>query len=73
MATIRAQAGDTLELLVFRHYGKQDHATLTAVMDANPGIADHGLFLPAGLEVVVPVLTVDEPQRVLARVQELWS
>ncbi|MEL6588283.1 MAG: hypothetical protein AAFQ50_16825, partial [Pseudomonadota bacterium] len=35
METIRAQAGDTLELLVFRHYGKQDHETLTAVMDAN--------------------------------------
>ncbi|MGO3396944.1 MAG: tail protein X [Serratia proteamaculans] len=50
---ITAQQHETIEMICYRHYGKTGGVT-EAVMDANPGIADYGVFLPHGYTVEMP-------------------
>ncbi|RON97135.1 phage tail protein [Pseudomonas fluorescens] len=50
---IRAQQNDTVDALCWRHYGRTAGVT-EAVLDANPGLADHGPTLPQGLLVQMP-------------------
>jgi phage tail protein X len=52
---VRAQQGDTVDLLCWRHYGRTD-GTVEAVLEANAGLADYGVFLPVGLAVFLPEL-----------------
>ena len=49
-----AQDGETVDALVFRILGK-GAAAVEAVLEANPNLADLGLFLPLGHPVVIPV------------------
>lgn len=49
-----ALAGETVDALVFRVLGK-GAAAVEAVLEANPNLADLGLFLPLGHRVVLPV------------------
>lgn len=51
-----AEAGETLDALVWRILRKGPSA-VEQVLLANPNLADHGLFLPRGLAVVLPVST----------------
>lgn len=69
MATYRTRAGDMLDELCWRHYGRQAGA-VEAVLAANPGLADHGPRLPADLRIELPNLP--EPRRDLALVR-LWD
>ncbi|MCS4266606.1 tail protein X [Serratia sp. BIGb0163] len=48
-----AQQRETIEMICYRYYGKTAGVT-EAVMDANPGIADFGVFLPYGYAVEMP-------------------
>ena len=48
-----ARQGDTADLLAARHYDGDTSMTV-AILDANPGLADHGPILPQGLVVVLP-------------------
>lgn len=52
MQTVRAQQGDTVDLIAYRHYG--DSTMVEAILDANPGLAKHGTHLPHGLQVKLP-------------------
>ncbi|WP_175772700.1 tail protein X [Paraburkholderia phenazinium] len=50
-----AHQGDTVDSLCWRHYGRTD-GTVEAVLEANAGLADHGVFLPIGTPVFLPEL-----------------
>ncbi|PAJ87936.1 tail protein X [Burkholderia ubonensis] len=48
-----AQLGDTVDALCWRHYGRTD-GTVEAVLEANAGLADHGVVIPIGTVVYLP-------------------
>ena len=57
MATqIRTQQNESVDALCWRHYGRTLGA-VEAVLQANPGLAKHGLILPHGLLVTMPTLS----------------
>ena len=65
----RAKDGDTIDRICWLHYGQQAGAVET-VLDANPGLADVGPTLPAGLVIELPDLP--EPNREIETVR-LWD
>ncbi|WP_337049259.1 tail protein X [Serratia fonticola] len=65
---VMAQQRETLEMICYRHYGKTAGVT-EAVMDANPGIADVGVFLPYGYAVEMP----DQVAAPTADTVKLWD
>ena len=65
---VRAQQGDTVEALVWRHLGRAAGA-VEATFAANPGLADHGAVLPHGTPVEIPD-TSPAPQK---RLVQLWD
>lgn len=67
--TVRAQQGDTVDALCWRHYGRTAGVTET-VLEANPGLADHGPVLPQGLAVQMPEAQMAAPQR---QMMNLWD
>lgn len=48
-----ALQGDTVDALCWRHYGRTD-GTVEAVLEANAGLADFGVVIPAGTIVYLP-------------------
>jgi phage tail protein X len=68
-AALRAQQGDTVDALCWRHYGRTAGVTET-VLEANPGLADHGPTLPQGLLVMMPDIQSAAPQR---QMLNLWT
>jgi phage tail protein X len=66
-----ALQGDTLDQLLWRDAGLGP-GEITRVLDANPGLADHGPTLPLGTVVDVPVIAQASATRVLPLIQ-LWS
>jgi len=50
----RTRDDDVLDRICWRHYGRED--ALVRVLDANPGLADRGPVLPAGLVIELPEL-----------------
>ncbi|RVD75432.1 tail protein X [Pseudomonas koreensis] len=67
--SIRAQQSDTVDALCWRHYGRTAGVT-EAVLEANPGLADHGPTLPQGLLVQMPEAQVAIRQR---QMMNLWN
>ena len=67
--TVHAQQNDTVDALCWRHYGRTAGVT-EAVLDANPGLADHGPTLPQGLAVQMPEAQPRAPQRQMVN---LWD
>ncbi|WP_285354645.1 tail protein X [Pseudomonas sp. lyk4-R2A-10] len=67
--SIRAQQNDTVDALCWRHYGRTAGVT-EAVLEANPGLADHGPILPQGLLVQMPEAQAAAPQRQMVH---LWD
>jgi len=57
----RSKEGDTLDLIAWRYYGRQNDLIVERLLEANPGIADFGPTLPAGVRVALPV--IEEEQR----------
>lgn len=51
---------DMVDLIAFNHYG--DEAGRKAIYDANPGLADVGLELLAGMEITIPEWTKSDPE-----------
>ncbi|MDR3445747.1 tail protein X [Dyella sp.] len=49
-----SSAGDVLDEIAFNQYGDCSSDTLAAVLLANPGLADLGPVLPAGVQVTLP-------------------
>lgn len=65
---VRAQQYDTVDVLCWRHYGRTQGLT-EQVLQANPGLASHGPFLPHGLEVELPDVT----PAATAQTVQLWD
>ena len=65
---VRAQQYDTVDALCWRHYGRTQGLT-ELVLQANPGLAECGPFLPHGLEVELPDVTPAAP----AQTVQLWD
>lgn len=65
----RSKAGDVLDAIVWQHYGRQDGRIVETVLQANPGLADLGPVLPAGVRVQLPQIAEPEPREGI----RLWS
>ncbi|WP_175773478.1 tail protein X [Paraburkholderia phenazinium] len=63
---VTAQQGDTVDALCWRHYGRTD-GTVEAVLEANAGLADFGVFLPIGTPVSLPELAAVQTTAPLLR------
>ena len=50
----RTREADVLDRLCWRHYGRE--SAVVQVLEANPGLADRGPILPAGLVIELPDL-----------------
>lgn len=59
MATWVTAEGDMLDAICRLHYGPRPGAA-EAVLEANPGLADRGPVLPAGVRIELPELD-EEP------------
>ena len=55
MTTYRTSDGDVIDAVCRRYYGREAGA-VEAVLEANPGLADLGPVLPAGVLVTLPDL-----------------
>lgn len=66
---IRTNQNDTVDALCWRFYGRTAGVT-EAVLDTNPGLADHGPILPQGLVVNMPEAQTSVPQRQMV---QLWD
>lgn len=66
-ASYRTKAGDVLDDVCLRHYGRNDMVLVT--LAANKGLAAVGAVLPAGLLVVLP----DAPALVAVATVRLWD
>lgn len=66
---VRAQQGDTVDELCWRHLGRTA-GLVEIVYELNPGLADRGLVLPSGLEVTLPDQPANKPT---APLLELWD
>ena len=59
----RTSEGDTVDYIAWRHYGATDRRIVERLLLANPGLADHGDILPAGVLVVLPVVEPVQAKR----------
>lgn len=66
---VRTHQNDTVDALCWRYYGRTSGVT-EAVLQANPGLADHGPILPQGLVVNMPEALTSAPQRHMVN---LWD
>ncbi|AZP73429.1 phage tail protein [Pseudomonas poae] len=56
MRKVRSIAGDSVNLLLYRELGRCDDAAEETLWRLNPGLAEFGPVLPAGVWVIVPEL-----------------
>lgn len=56
MAQYRTSEGDTADYIAWKYYGTQEGQVVERLVDANPGLADYGPLLPAGIIVELPEL-----------------
>lgn len=61
--------GDTADLIAWKQYGSQSGRVVEQLLEANPGLADFGPTLPAGVAVKVPAIT---PEPITKGVR-LWT
>ncbi len=77
MAVLKALQNETVEQMIYRHYGRQDADLLDAVIDdkRNLGLAALGLLLPLGTEVYMPPETSGAPATTVAAdyATNLWD
>lgn len=52
--------GDTADLIAWNFYGTQAGRVVEQVLEANPGLANYGPVLPAGISVTLPEIAVVE-------------
>lgn len=69
MRSYRSKDGDTADSIAWQVYGRQNDGLVELLLDANPGLADHGPELPAGLLVLIP----DAPEPGQTGVVTLWA
>jgi len=54
--TYTTKAGDVLDWICVKYYGSTENRRVEKVLLANPGLADYGPILPAGVKIVLPVI-----------------
>jgi phage tail protein X len=69
-AKYTTRQGDTVDYICWRYYGTERGGTTEAVLEANPGLAQRGPVLPAGLVITLPAITL--PGKT-AKLVELWD
>ncbi len=62
MRKVRTIAGDTVNTLLYRELGRSDDAAEEALWLINPGLAEYGAVLPAGVRVALPELATAPAQ-----------
>lgn len=65
----RSLQGDTLDAICWRHYGRTAGVT-EAVLNANPGLADHGPVIPQATLITLPD---DAPSAPTVKMVNLWD
>lgn len=60
MLYYRSKDGDTVDRIAWQHYGRQNERVVERVLDANPGLADHGPVLPEGVRVALPEIAQEQ-------------
>lgn len=66
---VASQQGDTVDLLVYRHFG-QTRGLVETVLELNPGLADLGPVLPQGTVVELPTAQTEQAPKQLI---QLWD
>lgn len=56
----RTKDGDMVDAICHRHYGRTA-GVVEAVLESNPGLADEGPVLAAGVAILLPDLPDPEP------------
>lgn len=69
MPSYRSKQGDTVDLIAWGHYGRQDNRIVERVLEANPGLADYGATLPDGVLVELPEIAAAPVEKGV----RLWS
>lgn len=69
MDTVLAVQGDTLDAIVWRHYGRTA-GLVEQVLEANPGLAELGAVLPIGTSVKLPTAVAQAEQQQMVN---LWD
>lgn len=70
MRRVRSIAGDTVNVLLYRTLGRSDDEAEEALWAINPGLAEFGTVLPAGVQVVIPEIA-DKPAA--SRAVSVWD
>ena len=65
---LRSQQGDTLDLILFRHYGYTAGIT-EQVLNLNPGLATLGPIIPTGTLINMPAAPTQAEQALI----QLWD
>ena len=55
-----SEEGDTVDRVVWSHYGRQDAGLVETVLAANRGLALLGPILPLGTRIDLPVVVVPD-------------
>lgn len=69
MTQYMTSEGDTADYIAWKHYGTQDGRVVEQLVDANPGLADMGPVLPAGVLVSLPEIELQTE----AQAVRLWD
>ena len=69
MQTYRTSDGDTLDYIAWKYYQTLEGRVVEQLLDANPGIADLGPALPAGVLVKMPDIAPQQQEQGV----RLWS
>lgn len=56
MSQYRTKQNEVLDWICYEHYNSE--LAVAPVLEANPGLADYGEVLPAGVLIELPVLTL---------------
>lgn len=54
MSTYITREADTVDFVCWRYYGSTANRVVETVFEANPGLADYGPELPAGVTITLP-------------------
>lgn len=65
----RSKEGETVDEIVWRHYGNTVVGELETVLEANHGLADAGPILPMGTPITLPM--IETPKE--AEAVRLWG
>lgn len=65
----KTREGDLVDGIAWRYYGTRGGQVTEKLLDANPGLADHGPELPAGLVLTLP----DMPTPATTKAVRLWD